>query len=125
MINDIAKMIHRKAKEKGFWEKPRERATIMMLVVTELSEAVEADRAGRQIDHNALDMLDVSSWSEFPAMSTDLYLQGVKDTFEGELCDALMRLLDAIAFYNVDADRIIKNAMEYNRLRPDKNCKKY
>lgn len=125
MINDIAKRIHRKAKEKGFWEKQRERATIMMLVVTELSEAVEADRAGRRIDDNALDMLDVSSWSEFPAMSTDLYLQGVKDTFEGELCDALMRLLDAIAFYNVDADRIIKNAMEYNRLRPDKNGKKY
>jgi uncharacterized protein YabN with tetrapyrrole methylase and pyrophosphatase domain len=125
MINELAKKIHAEAKEKGFWDRQMEKPAVLMMVITELSEAVEADREGRKIDADALDVLSDDCWIEFTTMSRSIYRSKIKDTFEAELCDALMRLLDAMAFYNVDADRIIKNAIEYNKLRPSKNGKKY
>ena len=43
-LNDAANKIHQNAKEKGFWDEERETGTLLMLCVSELSEALEADR---------------------------------------------------------------------------------
>lgn len=43
-LQELIKEAHNNAKEKGFWEKDIDFATKVMLIVTELAEAVEADR---------------------------------------------------------------------------------
>lgn len=41
-LNELSKEIHNYAKKKGFWDIEREMGTLLMLVVSELSEAREA-----------------------------------------------------------------------------------
>ena len=49
-LNQLRDEIHANAKEKGFYDNPREVGTLLMLVVTEVAEALEADRIGRFSD---------------------------------------------------------------------------
>ena len=45
-LNELAKTIHNDAAARGFYDRPPEFGTNLMLVVSELSEALEADRKG-------------------------------------------------------------------------------
>lgn len=45
-LNELCTAAHTAAVEKGWYERPRELPELLMLIVTELAEAVEADRAG-------------------------------------------------------------------------------
>lgn len=39
-LNELRDEIHEIAKSKGFWDKPRETGTLLMLCVSELAEAM-------------------------------------------------------------------------------------
>ena len=43
-LNELCELCHSIAVEKGFWEKERNVGEALMLVVTELAEAMEAHR---------------------------------------------------------------------------------
>jgi NTP pyrophosphatase (non-canonical NTP hydrolase) len=43
-ITELCNRAHNNAAEHGFWDEPRDFATMMMLIVTECAEAIEADR---------------------------------------------------------------------------------
>ena len=43
-IKEMTELCHAIAKSKGFWDKPRNTGEALMLVVTELAEAMEAHR---------------------------------------------------------------------------------
>lgn len=45
-LNQLRDEIHETAKKKGFYDEPREFGTLLMLIVSELSEALEAHRRG-------------------------------------------------------------------------------
>ncbi len=49
-LNELAKQFHERAKAKGFWDEPKETGTLLMLMVSELSEALEADRKPKNED---------------------------------------------------------------------------
>lgn len=98
----LARKINKTAIEKGWWETKRNHDEIFMLVVTELAEAVEADRKDRYIkipvfkEGNGFKLLtgeDVSD--EVFKVKFENY---VKDTVEDELADAYIRCLDYL-FY--------------------------
>jgi NTP pyrophosphatase (non-canonical NTP hydrolase) len=72
---------------KETWNNPDRVNSILMLVVTELAEAVEANR------HN-----DFENFSE-------------------EIADVFIRLFDAAALMNVDLDAAISKKMEKNKTR--------
>jgi len=124
-VNDLAWEIHRAAVKKGFYEEPRECGTRLMLVVSELSEALEADRTGRHADLAAFD----SDQQPTPRTGCDPFADKfethVKDTFEDEIADALIRLLDYAAANDIDIERHIDLKMRYNELRPHKHGKEY
>ena len=46
-LNESAKIIHENNKAKGFWDKERNVGEMLMLVVTELSEAMESHRKNK------------------------------------------------------------------------------
>lgn len=56
-INKYVDEIHRIAKSKGWWDKPRETGTIHMLCVSEIAEATEAARIGDE-DKEAEELVD-------------------------------------------------------------------
>ena len=113
MLNELAKEIHENSVNKGFYSNPIETGTLLMLCVSELSEALEADR----IDNHA----DLESYELFECS----FESCIKDTFEDELADSLIRILDLCAAKNIDIDTHVKLKMEYNKGREKLHGKKY
>ena len=47
MLNELSEEIYQNNKEKGFWDNKRNVGEMLMLVTSELGEAMEAHRKGR------------------------------------------------------------------------------
>ncbi len=121
MLNELSKEIFIQNKVKGFWDKERNFGELLMLIVSELSEALEAHR-GRANE------LDVESFNLELAKGEDFkscFEKYVKDTVNDEIADSIIRLLDLCGGLNIDIDWHIKNKLEYNKLREFRNGKKY
>ena len=86
-----------------------------MLIVSEISEALEADRKGNWVE----DVFKVNS------MTPAAFEATVKDTFEDELADAVIRIADLAESENVDLEWHIKQKMAYNKQRSYRHGKRY
>jgi len=58
-------------------------------------------------------------WSEYN------FITNIKNTFEDELADVVIRVLDLCAFKKIDIESHIKAKMRYNSSRPHKHGKSY
>ncbi len=92
-LNELAQLCHSIAKEKGFWDEERNIGEALMLVVTELAEAMEGYR--HQDDAN----------------------------FKEELADAFIMLLDLCGGLNIDIENEIYQKSMVNKKRPYKHGK--
>ena len=114
-FNDLAFVIHENAKSKGFWDVSTNIPEKLMLIVSEVSEALEAHRHGRiapkGIANKEFDR------DEFEAI--------YKDTFNDEIADTIIRLLDLCGHLKIDIDTHIKYKMKYNVTRERLHGKKY
>lgn len=122
-INEISKEQHQLAKAKGFYDNPRELGTLLMLIVSELGEALEADRCGRYADMSAFELYLDDDTSELQKIKA--FKMHVKDTLEDEIADTLIRLFDLCGYMGIDIDRHIKYKMWYNSTRPNLHGKAY
>lgn len=132
-LNDLARQLHERAKAKGFWDEKREIGTLLMLIVSELSEALEADRKGSYakiddpesiIDGRTIRQdldLSINDKVEFE----NIFRNQVKDTFEDELADVAIRLFDLVGEMGIDIEKHMLLKMEYNSTRPYKHGKAY
>lgn len=119
-INQLAQQIHAIAKEKGFYDKPVNVAEKLMLIVTEIAEACEADRKNLYAQNPILDIYDTNL--EHFNVRFETY---IKDSFEDELADAIIRILDLCAYLNIDIQKFIGLKMRYNATRPNMHGKEY
>ncbi len=92
-IKEMCEICHGIAKEKGFWEKERNVGEALMLVVTEVAEAMEGYR---HEDH---------------------------DNFREELADTFIRLFDLCGGLGIDIEAEIAKKCEVNKTRPYKHGK--
>lgn len=92
-LNELCELCHSIAKEKGFWETERNIGEALMLVVTEIAEAMEGYRHQDQ------------------------------DNFREELADAFIRLLDLCGGLNIDIEDEILKKTKINKNRPYKHGK--
>jgi NTP pyrophosphatase (non-canonical NTP hydrolase) len=124
-LNELAKEIHQNAVDKGFYDKRSELGTRLMLVVSELSEALEADRKDHYSNLEAFD----SPLQRTPRTGHDPFVdkfhEWIKDTVEDEIADAIIRLLDISGALCIDIERHVELKIRYNSLRPHKHGKKY
>ena len=118
-LNESAKKIHEINKEKGFWDKDRNTGELLMLVVSELGEALEAHRTGRFTDPG--DIFDFFT-SAYPSEDFE---ERIKDTFEDEIADSIIRLLDLSAGLGIDIERHIRAKVIYNSRRERLHGKNY
>jgi len=118
-VSSFADIIHKRAKEKGFWDTPFNLGEKLMLITSELGEALEADRNDKYAD---VDLF----YSEVEHKGLkEAFEISIKDTLEDELADVFIRLLDLAAGLEINIDWHIKKKMEYNRLRSMLHEKKY
>ena len=124
-LNELAAQAYEASCNKGFYDKPVETGTRLMLIVSEVSEALEADRRGIYCDLSDFDSeTQVTPRTECDPF-TDKFERHIKDTFEDEIADTFIRLLDLCGFMNIDIERHIALKMQYNSLRSFKHGKSY
>lgn len=135
-IKAISKEIHANNVEKGFWDKPRNKGEVLMLVVSELSEALEADRENRyynsetRLKLNKDTSLNGSGWA-FDIVDSDneawvnWFRSEIKDTFQDEIADAAIRIFDIAEGFGFDLEQHILAKLRYNKSRLKMHGKKY
>jgi NTP pyrophosphatase (non-canonical NTP hydrolase) len=126
-LNQIANELHQKAKKKGFWDEQREIGTLLMLIVSELSEALEADRKNKKANYKQLES-DIEQMNEFDneiEFKKLAFEYSIKDTFEDEIADVFIRLFDLVGYLNLDIEKHIRMKMEYNQSRAYRHGKAY
>jgi NTP pyrophosphatase (non-canonical NTP hydrolase) len=114
-LNESAQIIFQNNKAKGFWDKERNVGEMLMLVVSELGEAMESHRKGKFTTEEI--------WLKFA--ETGDFKSTIKDTFEDELADAVIRLLDMAAGLGIDLEYHINEKVIYNTTREKYHGKSY
>ena len=124
-INEQCKQQYKMMFEKGFDSKNFARD--LMLIVSELAEALEADREGR--DANKLSDISRNLLLEMPHTDDESWKRYfetyIKDTIQDEIADALLRIMDLCGRYDIDIDTHVAIKSYYNSLRKPKHGKKY
>jgi NTP pyrophosphatase (non-canonical NTP hydrolase) len=95
---------------------------MLCLIHSEVSEALEADREGKYA--YGINMNPVNGWVQDCDFKEDYELKA-KGTFEEELADIMIRVMDLAAYKDIDLESHIKAKMRYNSLREYKHGKKY
>lgn len=124
MINKLSKEIHANNKAKGFYEKEKNIGEMLALIHSEVSEALEADRTNVYAKLKESQKNVLMGWvndSDFK----EHFESSVKDTFEDELADIMIRVMDLSIFKSIDLEFHVKAKMKYNSLRSYKHGKKY
>lgn len=105
-INETVEAVHKNAVDKGFWDKPSGIGTLIALVHSELSEALEEVRKGKP--------------------ENLIYFKDSKP--EGmpiELADAVIRIMDICGYYGIDLEDVIRIKHQYNQTRERKHGKRF
>lgn len=101
-LDDLKNRIFKCNKEAGFHDKDLGNVTYVMLIITELSEAVNADRKGNYASQK---ISSTSRYTSFPTSENRFkkeFNAFIKDTVEDELADSVIRILDLCARRNVN-----------------------
>lgn len=150
-LTELSKEVHKQNKNKGFYDEHEELTKFLKdsnapqhliksyikafidqrlaLVTTESSEAVEANRKDKHtvmtwnMEKN-IPLLDMASTSDQQYFNQEFEV-AIKDTFEDEIADTIIRLLDLAGYMEIDIQYHIDNKLLYNSLRPKKHGKNY
>jgi len=123
MINQLSKEIYENAKSKGFHDGEKNIGEMLALIHSEVSEALEADRKDKYTSQNA-SVKGINGWIDDDIFKSN-FKNHLKDTFEDELADIMIRVMDLARHKRIDLEQHIKAKMRYNSLREYKHGKKY
>ena len=109
-LNELAHKIHESNKLRGFDVAQDNIGQSLMLIVGEISEAMDAHQCGRFADMKEYDSEIAYLAENFPTANIEggfrlsPFEKYIKNTFEEELADIVMRTLDFCAAFDVDID---------------------
>lgn len=127
-LTELSKIVYEANKEKGFHDKGRSFAETCMLIVSEISEAVEADRNELGLNDELGKELVSVCYSELVHNKTfdaEQFKDEIKDSVEDELADALIRILDEAGRRGMDIEAHVMLKLAYNKTRPRLHGKKF
>lgn len=113
-LNELSFQAYQTAKSKGWWDDPRETGTLLALIHSEVSEALEE---WRKYGDDVL-------WIDSPGYSR-IREDGKLEGFWSEIADILIRCFDLAGRYNVDIAGIVESKMEFNKQREFKHGGKH
>lgn len=121
-LTELSKEIYEGNKRRGFDAGKENVGQSLMLVVSELGEAIEAHRKGKFADMKSFNSRREEFGYHFPK---EAFKETIKDSFEDEIADAVIRLLDLSAGLNIDIEEHIQLKLKYNETREYKHGKNY
>lgn len=116
-INEISKEINENNHAKGFWDKGVDVPQKLMLIVSEVSEAMEADRTDKYCANNLNGIPDFQTDTPSHAFEGS-FKALIKDSFQDELADAVIRIFDLAYEMGIDLQFHIEQKVRYNAGRP-------
>jgi len=133
-VNELTERAHGNAIKKGFYDLPETILTKMinsgfteqevkavkdafitqrlMLIVSELGEAMEANRKGREAKTEAYEAGLLAEVDE-----KQLFESTIKESFQDEMADTMIRIFDLAGWLKIDLDWHLKEKMLYNSNR--------
>ena len=96
-LNELRDKAYKTACEHGFHDVELSNEHFFCLVISELMEAVEADRKNRHFDKEKYkigEYTECQGWLTNEEKFINVFNRYIKDTIEDELADAVIRLLD-------------------------------
>lgn len=133
-ISELVNRAHEIAVNHGFWDPAPEFGTAIALIHSELSEALEENRAGRpnvwfhceEGDPSLpCDPVDETECFQFGHESQCQHRGKKPEGVAVELADAVIRIADLCGYLGIDLDAVIAMKMEYNETRPYKHGKQF
>lgn len=110
-LNKLRNKAYRTAINHGWHEQELSNEHCLCLVISELMEAVEADRKNKHADIDVFNYIIQDtlhqpqlSDQELKSAYTDAFSTYIKDTVEDEMSDACIRLFDYAGLKNIDLD---------------------
>lgn len=102
-ITQWQKEVHQNAVAHGWWENPRTEGELLMLIVSEASEAFEEIRNNKGVNET-------------------YYSEGGKmEGVPSELADIVIRVMDFCEYYGIDLEKAIAEKHAFNKNRPYKH----
>lgn len=107
-LNELRNRAYKTACEHGFHDKELSNEHLLCLVISELMEAVEADRKGR-LGNKCKSRFEMD-YNRYPALVGEekrfrySFEKHVKDSLPDELADACIRLLDLCGLRNIELE---------------------
>lgn len=101
-LNELRDKSYKNACEHGFHDQELSNEHCLCLIISELMEAVEADRKGKQFNKDAKETYELIQNVKFCKVIFDNYIKG---SVEEELADAVIRLLDLAGLRNLNLNR--------------------
>jgi len=117
MLNKLRDEVHKNAVEHGWWEKEREFGSLIALMHSELSEALEEHRNGHEpteIYFSGVEPYD----GRFETSEKPNEVCQKPEGIPAELADVIIRILDYCGKKNIDIEEAIRIKHEYNKTRP-------
>lgn len=106
-LNALRDRAYEIACEHGFHDEELSNEHCLCLVISELMEAVEADRKSRHFDKEKYkigEYAECQGWLTNEEKFINVFNKYIKDTVEDELADASIRLLDLAGFRKIDIE---------------------
>jgi len=121
-IKETAVAAYRNAKNKGFYDPAPSIESRLLLIHSEVSEACEAIRKNHYTPRGDVDsVLSITD----PETFKKLFEVSVKNSFEDEIADTVIRCLDLCEGMGIDLEAHIAAKMRYNAMRPHKHGKAF
>lgn len=106
-LNSYRDRVYQNAVNHGWHEEDKSDAHWLCLVISELMEAVEADRSGNYADIEASEKNEMRGFD-----FRENFERYIKDTVQDELADACIRLLDLAGLRDLDLSGIRTDELE-------------
>ncbi len=119
-FNALRDRAYKCACDHGFHDKEYSIEHLLMLVITEISEAVEAERKGKHAQRKMFERENITPQPYPDKHFMYVFDMFVKDSVEDELADTVIRLLDLAGLCSVDLRHVcglcdtIKDDMNYD-----------
>ena len=116
-ITTLSRDIHAVTVAKGFWSKPVNMGEKLMLIVSELGEALEADRSQQWADTVGYELSETKG--------PEAYKKFIKGSVEEEFADTMIRLMDVAFALDMNLAYHIQEKLKYNKTRSKLHGKTY
>ena len=111
-LNALRDRAYKTACDHGFHDEELSNAHLFCLVISELMEAVEADRKNRHFDKEKYkigEYAECQGWLTNEEKFINVFNRYIKDTIEDELADAVIRLFDLAGLRNISLEIATKD----------------